>query len=72
MQEGNKNVALNATIASAKCLEMQKPDVSLEEGFTMTVRQADKQASKAETGPGRTGGPTEKKVEVTKRAGGMH
>jgi len=30
MQEGNKNVALNATIASAKCLEVQKPDVSLE------------------------------------------
>jgi hypothetical protein len=66
MQDSNLTVALNATVQSARCMEMQKADLGVEEGFSVTVTRAAQQAQPTATGPKRKGAPTTKKTEITR------
>jgi hypothetical protein len=65
-QNSNLTVAANMTVAAARCLDMQKGEVDAADGFSITVRRSDEPGSKTETGPQRSGAPTERKSTITR------
>jgi hypothetical protein len=65
-QNSNLTVALNATVQGSRCLDMQKGEVDVGEGFSVTVRRADEPGKKADTGPQRKHAAQAKKGEITR------
>lgn len=65
-QNSNLTVALNATVQGSRCLDMQKGEVDVGDGFSVTVRRASESAKPTETGPDRKHAPKTKKGEITR------
>lgn len=66
LQNSNLTVALNSTVQSSRCLDMQKGEVDVGDGFSVTVRRSSEPGKKAETGPQRRHAPSQKKSEITR------